>query len=457
MSMADFAAMMESGSASDKLSRKKLRPGEVVEGTVVQIGRDSVFVDVGAVAEGRIDRGELEDKQGNLQVKVGDVLKASVASVSDIHGPVLVLALGRGKQGQPDVSQLESAKENAIPVEGTVTKAVKGGLEVQVAGLRAFCPASQIDVNYVAELGAFEGQTLQFRVIEVRDGGRSVVLSRKALQESERAQNSKAVLDKITVGSEQEGTVTSVQKYGAFVDLGGGVEGLVHVSEIAHHRVEQVQDALNVGEKVVVKVLAIEPNDKSPIPKLRLSIKATTAAPASDAPEPGVVIHGTVQKLTAFGVFVETSKGTGLVPLRELGVPRGSDHRKGFPVGSEVKVVLVGRESSGKLTFSIARVAGVEEQQNYREFTEQGKVSPTSPEASSVGSFGALLRKQLNLPEPPPAAPQASATPPVQAAAPASLPEPPPAEQMTSTEAPPEPAAPASGRPSPGAFRRRYS
>ncbi|MEN9581284.1 MAG: hypothetical protein RJA70_4293 [Pseudomonadota bacterium] len=396
MSKGDFASMMEAGFSADKVQKSKsLRTGEVVEGTIVQIGRDSVFVDVGATTEARIDRTELEDKQGNLQVKIGDKLRASVASVSDVTGPVLVMALGRGQRGQTDVSQLAAARESGIPVEGTVSKAVKGGLEVQVAGIRAFCPASQVDLAYIADLAIFEGQTLQFKVVEIKEDGRSVVLSRKALLEAVKQDASREVLARITVGGDYEGVVSSLQKYGAFIDLGGGVEGLVHVSEIAHRRIEQVQDVLSVGEKVLVRVLALEPNDKSPIPKLRLSLRAMTEAPVVVTPEPGEVLTGKVNKHTSFGIFVETPKGSGLVPLRELGIVRGADHRKFFPIDSEVKVVLVNAENGGKLTFSVERVASVEERQNFRDFARGGATKPA--EASSVGSFGDLLRQKLNL------------------------------------------------------------
>lgn len=391
----DFASMMESaaGAAQSRASRR-LKSGQVVEGTVVQITKDSVFVDVGATTEGRIDRGELEDKKGALPVKIGDSIKATVARVDDAEGPLLVVSLGRGKKGGVDVSALEDAKESGIPVEGTVSRVVKGGLEVQVGGARAFCPASQVDATYVKDLSGFANQTLSFRVVEVRDGGKSIVLSRRALLEEERAKEAEGVVTRLKVGSDFEGTVSSVQKYGAFVDVGAGVEGLVHISEIAHSRIDRVEDVLTVGEKVTVRLLAIEPPTKGDLPKLRLSLKALSSAPQSDAPAPGEVLVGKVSSVSNFGVFVETTKGTGLVPQRELGLPRGADHRKLLPVETEVKVVLVNKDAGGKITFSMGRVAGVEERQNYREFTKQQKPSTQS---ASVGSLGLQLKDKLGL------------------------------------------------------------
>lgn len=403
----DFASMMEAlGNPQAARGSKRLRVGETVEGPIVQITKDYVFVDVGATVEGRIDRGELEDKKGQLGVKVGDSIRARVASVSDLEGPKLVTALGRGagKSGV-DLAALESAKSGELPVEGTVTKAVKGGLEVSIGALRAFCPASQVDTTFVSNLATFEGQQLSFRVMEIKDGGRSIVVSRRALLEKERQRAGAEVVQRLSVGGDFEGVVQSVQQYGAFVDLGGGVEGLIHISELAHSRINRVEDVLSVGETVTVRVLAIEPNDKGPFPKLRLSLKARSEAPVKPSIEEGEVLVGTVSQLSAAGVFVETAKGTGLVPLRELGLPRGADYRRAFPLQTEVRVVLVNKDGNGRLTFSMARVAGVEERANYSEFAKtQTKSGPKSTQ--SVGSFGALLASRLGI-----AVPEAGAEP----------------------------------------------
>ncbi len=445
----DFASLMESAGASAQVRvAKRLRVGSVVEGAIVQIGKDSVFVDVGTTVEGRIDRGEFEDKSGKLSVQVGDAIRATVLSNHDVDGPVLSVALGRSQsKGGVDVSMLENARESGMPVTGTVQKAVKGGLEVQVGGVRAFCPASQVDTAYIADLTEFVGQSLTFAVIEVKDAGRSVVLSRKALLETERKRDAERVLSTLKVGNDYEGVVKTVQKYGAFVDLGGGVEGLIHVSELAHSRVDRVEDVLSVGEKVTVRLLALEPAEKGPHPKLRLSLKARQEAPASPQLEVGEVLTGTVSKLTSFGVFVDTPKGNGLVPSRELGIPRGADYRKLFPVGKEVKVVLVASDG-GKITFSIGRVAGVEERQNYRDFSakESGAAS------AGMGSLGLALQKKLGLTpprdEPVPVAP-ASPTAPV----PAPQPE---APLLQSQETAPVQAPVHGDAPPAGMFRRKH-
>lgn len=398
----DFASLMEGKTDAPNARRtdRRLRTGEVVEGTVVQIGRDWVFVDVGTTSEARIERAELADDKGKLQVQVGDRLRASVARISD-EGPLLALSLGRGARTGVDRSQLKDALRSRLPVQGKVTRAVKGGVEVDVAGVRAFCPASQLGQGYVADLATFEGQTFDFLVADIKDDGRSVVLSRRALLEEEKARAAKSVLERIQVGGEHQGTVSALQKYGAFIDLGGGVEGLVHVSELAHSRVDRVEDLLAVGDTVTVKVLALEPQDKSPIPRLRLSIKALTRAPELPSIALDEVLEGTVTRVGSFGVRVMTAKGEGLVPVRELGVPRGSDHHKAFSVGASVKVVLVHRDtSSGRTTFSCARVADVEEKANFRAFTEGD--SGRGQAGATMGSFGDLFRRKLGLPVPAP-------------------------------------------------------
>jgi small subunit ribosomal protein S1 len=405
----DFASLME-GTNQDPNARRvgrRAKVGETVEGTVVQIGRDWVFVDIGGTSEARIERHQLVDAKGNIKIEVGQRLRASVAQLGE-EGPLLALSLGRSSRSGIDISTLKEAREAKLPVQGKVTKAVKAGVEVDVSGIRAFCPASQLDSAYVADLATFEGRSLDFLVTDIKDDGRSVVLSRRALLEEEKARAAKAVLERIAVGGEYEGQVSSLMKYGAFIDLGGGVEGLVHVSEMAHSRIDRVEDLLAPGDSVTVKVLAVEPQDKSPIPKLRLSIKALSKAPERPTIAVDEVLDATVSKVGSFGVRVTTAKGEGLVPLRELGIPRGSDHRKAFPVGKELQVVFVHRETSGKTTFSVSRVAAVQESANYREFTQSGQGKNEAPK--EMGSFGALLRNRLGWTPPSSSEPQPSRT-----------------------------------------------
>lgn len=392
----DFAAMFEASLAETggKVEAKRLRTGEVVTGNVVSIGKDAVFVDVGTRSEGQIARHELEDKDGELTVQVGDRVRATVAGGGD--RPTLVVSLGRGM----DSHGLELAYSSGAPVKGTVQKSVKGGLEIDLSGTRAFCPASQVDRTYIEDLSIFEGQELGFKVIEIRDGGRSVVVSRRALLEAEREAAAAEIMETITEGATVSGTVTSIQSYGAFVDL-GGVEGLVHISELGAGRVASVNDVVSVGEQVEVKVLGIEKVEgkRGVQQRIKLSMRAAGGGGRSGAPPRGeTVLDATVTKVEPFGVFVQTEGGGGLVPNRELDLPPGGDPRRAYPVGKEVKVVSVGADPKGQPRFSIKRVEDAEARAAYEAFSQrqdQGGKGKGRGGKKSLGSLGDLLKEKL--------------------------------------------------------------
>ncbi len=407
----DFASLFSTPSAGPSRAGLRLKRGQTVEGTVVHVGTGGVFVDVGGTVDARVDVGEFANV-GKKMPAVGERLRATVTGfTNDI--PSLSLSLGKG---QLDAEALQLAKQAGLPVEGTVTKAVKAGLEVTIGSTRAFCPASQVERTFTAELESYVGQTLQFKVVEIKDGGRSVVLSRRALLEAEREELARARREQLSVGADVEGTVVSVQKYGAFVDL-GGIEGMVHISELARGRVERAEDIVKVGDKVTARVLGIEEADKGL--RVRLSLKALTQGeePAQQ-PIADEVLKGTVTRATSFGVFVQTAKGEGLVPTRELTLPTGSDHRRAFPPGREIEVVVASQEQQGgKLRFSMTGVGRVVERKNFREYNAEGATRDKAGTrgAGSVGSLGQMLRDKLGLPPLPvlhkesasPAAPEA--------------------------------------------------
>jgi small subunit ribosomal protein S1 len=382
----DFAALLEQSMAGGKGGTyRRLNTGDSVEVTVVQIGKDAVFVDAGTRAEGEIARHELEDEHGRVTVKVGDRLRATVAQGGD--RPKLVMRFG----GAEGLAGLEAALEAGAPVEGTVTKAVKGGLEVQIGKVRAFCPASHVHIAYTPDISIYEGQTLRFKVLEIRDRGRSVVVSRKALLQDEREVAGRETLASLSPGQIVDGTVQSIQPYGAFVDL-GGVEGLIHISELGHGRVDRVEDVVSVGEQLKVKVLSVD-QDAEGNTRISLSLRQAVQAPeGAAAPNAGRgIVDAEVVKVEAFGVFVETATGGGIVPTRELDLPPGGDPRRAFPVGKQVRVVPIGTDDKGRTRFSMRRVEDEEARANYRQFrAKQGK-----GKKQSVGSFGELLKRKL--------------------------------------------------------------
>jgi small subunit ribosomal protein S1 len=317
----------------------RFEEGQEVSGKVLQMGGEWTFVDIGAKGEAVIATAELLDHQGHATVQMGETLVARVLRQGP-EGIVLSRILGGGSQGK---RILEEAHELGMPVEGVVKAVIKGGLEVEVAGVRAFCPASQISLRYVEDLTEFLERKLPFRVMEYRDQGRSVVLSRKALLAEERAKQAEQTRAKLEVGAVLPGRVSSIRDFGAFVDL-GGVEGLLHVSEISHRRVERAQDVLQPGQELQVQILKMEGD------RLSLSLKSLQGDPwdtvAEQFPE-GTRLQGRVVRLQPFGAFVELAPGIdGLLHVSTLDDPRVRDARRAFEEGQTVDVTVVSVDPS---------------------------------------------------------------------------------------------------------------
>ncbi|MEZ4219291.1 MAG: S1 RNA-binding domain-containing protein [Polyangiaceae bacterium] len=393
MSQDDFASMLEASFAGGKSrGQRRISHGEVVDGTIIQIGQEAIFVDIGATTDASIERAELQDAKGNLRVQVGDRIKATVL---DTQGDVLKLTLSLGRGGSIDASQLQAALDAKAPVFGKVSRAVKGGLELDIGGVRAFCPASQVEIGHTADLEAFVGTDMEVVVMEIKEGGRNVIVSRRALLESRQKEVAAQLAASLTPGMDTEGVVRATNKHGAIVDL-GGLDGFVHVSELSHRRVGSADDVVAPGDRVSVRILSVEHGDKGL--RVRLSMKALMERDTT-APAPEEVLEGTVVKHTGGGVIVSTARGEGLVPLSELGLAPGADHRRACPVGKVLSVVSV--KSGDRLRFSVTGVARVEERKNYREFS--------GGRGGSLGSLGDVLRQKLGLPDAPPASESAAA------------------------------------------------
>jgi small subunit ribosomal protein S1 len=289
-------------------------------------------------------------------------------------------------------------------------------------------------------LNTYVGQKLEFKVIEVRDGGRSIVVSRRSLLEDRRREAALGARERLVIGSEVEGVVQAVGRHGAVVDL-DGIEGFIHLSELAPHRIERTEDAVRVGEQVRTRVLSVDDTPKGLRVRLSLKALAATAQPAAPAAPLEEVLVGTVTRATQHGVFVQTAHGEGLVPFREMGLPPGGDHRRVFPPGKELSVVVVNR-AGGRLTLSATQVARVEERKNYRDFAGTTSGAP----AASLGSLGDLLRGKFKGAAPSEAsepAPQAAA----QRAPSAGVPSPAIAAATTPIAAAPLPAPAKAGEP----------
>jgi small subunit ribosomal protein S1 len=459
----DFATLFSRHEAGPALER-----GQVVRGRVIQITGEHVFVDVGGKGEAWIDRGELTDDDGRLRVAVGDEIEATVVSTGDE-----VRLSHKLRQGAQAREALAMAAQSGMPVDGKVAAVIKGGYEVTVGGVRAFCPQSQMDLRRAAEPEEYVGRVLEFRITRYGENGRNIVLSRRQILEEEAARAAEETRKRIVPDAVLPGVVSGLADFGAFVDL-GGVQGLVPMSELSHARVGRAADRLRVGEPVTVKVLRIDAEKG----KLTLSLKALEGDPwvavpgrlrerqvvrgrAARATEfgvfvellPGVdgllhvseiprhrqtavreavaagadiavmivaidagkrrvalalapddaivgeqmassvavgaVVTGTVERHEPFGVFVRLGPGqTGLVPSAELGTARGTDPRKAFPTGSEMKVFVLAIEEGGR-RIRLSREKAITHE-------EQTETQAYLKDARKGGGFGMTLGEKLS-------------------------------------------------------------
>lgn len=292
----DFAAMFEAS-----YQTKRFQNGQAIEGVIVSIGADVALVDVGAKGEATLDLNELKNDDGVVEAVVGDRIQATV--VSTVGGLHLSRKLQRGAAS---ARQLEDAFRAGLPVEGKVEKAVKAGYDVRVAGQRAFCPLSQIDTIRDTDPAVHIGRVYTFKIVEYKEGGQKFVVSRRSLLEAEQQVRAAEVRASITAGAIVTGRVVSVRDFGAFVDLGGGVQGLLHVSEMGWSRVTDTTQVVSPGDEITVKVLRVEDD------KIALGLKQLMADPWSMVPATfavGQIRQGRVTRTAEFGAFVELEAG----------------------------------------------------------------------------------------------------------------------------------------------------
>ncbi len=466
----DFAAMFEAS-----VQAKRLEQGELVEGRVVAIGPEVALVDVGRKGEAVMEIAELKNADGELEVAVGDLVQGMVVSTSG------GLTLSRKLAGAAASDrQFEAAFHGGLPVEGKVEREVKGGYEVRIGRRRAFCPISQIDVRG-ANPSAHEGHVYQFRIIEYKEDGANIVVSRRALLEEEQRANAVRVREKIIAGAVITGRVASVREFGAFVDLGAGVQGLLHVSEMAWSRVSDPAEMVKAGDEITVKVLRVDEEKQ----KISLGLKQLSADPWSRVGEtykagqvrpgrvtrvaqfgafvelepgvealahastfeptggsgswssqvalgmtatfeilaidteqkrigvalvpegwartdgnaqarpgivPGARLTGKVERYEKFGVFVFLAPGrTGVIPLSETGIAKEADVRRAFPVGSDVEVVVLEVDPSGRrIRLSAKAVKEAREAEEVREWMERNALA-----TEGLGTLADKLRSAL--------------------------------------------------------------
>jgi small subunit ribosomal protein S1 len=495
-----FAEMFEAQQKDGGVpARRSVRIGEKVSGTIFQLGADTAFVTLSnAKSEAMIELRELKDDEGVLRYGVGDTIEAHVIEAG-ARGILLSRALAKGSA---NMAMLAEARASGMPVEGMVLSVNKGGVEVAIGDVRAFCPISQLDIRFVEKPDQFIGEKLTFRVTEVRD--RNVVLSRRSLLEDEQKQLAAKTRETLAEGKVVKGKVTGVRDFGAFVDLGGiegmipvselsymrvahpsdvvkqgdeveveilrmeagqpnspdkakqkeritlsmrsrqedpfktaiaeikegdrlqgkvvrlqpfgafvelrpGVDGLVHISALSERRIAHPRDVVQVGETIWVQVEKIEPSDKriglrriteeeaqrpaEERPAAAAAEEKKHAEPSAPRPKVGQVVVGKVDRIEPYGVFLVFPGGKGLIPAAETGTERGTDLRKKFSLGQELKVALVDIDASGKIRLSITAAERAEERAEVEAWTKTQQ--PVGGGKKGLGTFADLFKQKL--------------------------------------------------------------
>ena len=329
-----FAQLFE-----ESLKEIETRPGSIVRGVVVAIDKDVVLVDAGLKSESAIPAEQFKNAQGELEIQVGDEVDVALDAVEDGFGETL-LSREKAKRHEAWIT-LEKAYEEAETVVGVINGKVKGGFTVELNGIRAFLPGSLVDVRPVRDTLHLEGKELEFKVIKLDQNRNNVVVSRRAVIESENSAERDQLLENLQEGLEVQGIVKNLTDYGAFVDL-GGVDGLLHITDMAWKRVKHPSEIVNVGDEITVKVLKFD-RERT---RVSLGLKQLGEDPwvaiAKRYPE-GTKLTGRVTNLTDYGCFVEIEEGVeGLVHVSEMDWTNKNIHpSKVVNVGDVVEVMVL--------------------------------------------------------------------------------------------------------------------
>src|SRR5918911_441254 len=378
---------------------KYFNDGDIVEGTVVKVDRDEVLLDIGYKTEGVIPSRELSikhDVDPHDVVKPGEHIEALVLQKEDKEGR-LILSKKRA-QYERAWGTIEQKKENDEVVEGTVIEVVKGGLILDI-GLRGFLPASLVEMRRVRDLQPYVGKTLEAKIIELDRNRNNVVLSRRKYLEEAQSEGRKKFLEDLKKGEVRKGTVSSIVNFGAFVDL-GGVDGLVHVSELSWKHIEHPSEVVNVGQEVEVEVLDVDLERE----RVSLSLKATQEDPWKEFErkyQAGEVIDGQVTKLVPFGAFVRVAAGIeGLVHISELSNEHVDTPESVLNVGDKVRVKVIEVDvSRRRISLSMRQVG---DQQPVASAEIEEEIAPT-PAAAAAEDAAVAAPSQPTEPTTPPA------------------------------------------------------
>jgi small subunit ribosomal protein S1 len=338
-----FAALFEASISAGDFGKE----GEIVRGTVVGVQRDNVVIDIGGKSEGIIALSEFADAQGQTNVKPGDQVDVYIESRENDDG---LVTLSKEKADKMKVwDEISAACERDELIEGTISQRVKGGLSVTIrGGVKAFLPGSQVDLRPIRNLDKLIGQTYQFKVIKFNKKRGNIVLSRRVLLEKERDEQKTKTLETLEEGKVVKGIIKNITEYGAFVDL-GGIDGLLHITDMSWGRVNHPSEIFQVGDEVTVRVLKYNPETE----RVSLGLKQTQEDPWSHAEEaypPGKKVRGKVQSITDYGAFVELEPGVeGLVHVSEMSWTKKVKHpSKLLEVGQELECQVLEVDAKSK-------------------------------------------------------------------------------------------------------------
>ena len=357
-----------------------LRPGQKVDATVLQISSEWVFLDVGQKGEGVVDLRELQDTEGELTVAVGE--KIGVYFISHKGGEMtFTTKIGGGSAG---TEQLEQAWQNAIPVEGRIEKELKGGFEIKLPGnVRSFCPFSQLGLGRIEDSSTVIGESLSFRIIKFEERGRNIVVSHRVIKDEARELERDSLKDQLQVGMRVQGTVRSIQTFGAFVDI-GFIEGLLPISEVGYSRIENLEEVLEVGQQLdlIIKRLDWEEN------KFSFSLRDALADPWEKVGtdyKVGMELTGKVSRLAPFGAFVTLEDGIdGLAHISKLGDGKHLRHPQDIMSVGDTLQVVIEKIDKEERRISLT-LPGKEEETGDTSYAD-------APSAAGMGSFAELLK-----------------------------------------------------------------
>lgn len=337
-SKSDFEELFES-------RIKELQEGDITKGRVVQITQDSVMIDIGYKSEGQVPLREFLDKEGQPTIKVGDEIAVLIERREDENG---IVRLSKAKADHFKVwDRIVEACEKGESVEATISQRIKGGFYAEIDGVTAFLPGSQVDLKPVRNPDKLIGQKFLFRILKYNRRKNNVIVSRRVLLEEERESLRKTTLETLTEGAVVDGTVKNITDYGAFIDL-GGIDGLVHLTDLSWGKVTHPSQLLKIGDTVKVKVLKFNREDN----KISLGIKQTVEDPWIRAGEkfpPGTRTSGTVVNITDYGAFVELEPGLeGLVHISEMSWTKLKHPSQKVKVGESIEVEVLDLDPAGK-------------------------------------------------------------------------------------------------------------